>query len=64
MNAWLQPENGHADVFFATSVQTERDGHYTNFEGTVSGFQACFRKPAHVVDAQAVFEALASGGDR
>lgn len=64
LNSWLAPENGHADVFFATSVQTERDGHYTNFEGTVSGFQACFRKPAHVVDAQAVFEALASGGDR
>jgi NADH-quinone oxidoreductase subunit G len=59
LNAWLQPENGHADVFFAISTMTERSGHYTNFEGVVSAFEACFARPAGVADAQALFAALA-----
>jgi NADH-quinone oxidoreductase subunit G len=59
LNAWLAPENGHADVFFATSIQTERAGHYTNFEGVVSRFEPCFAKKPSVVDAEALFEALA-----
>jgi NADH-quinone oxidoreductase subunit G len=59
LNAWLQPENGHADVFFPVSIQTERTGHYTNFEGVVSGFERCFAKKPAVVDAEAVFAALA-----
>jgi NADH-quinone oxidoreductase subunit G len=58
LNAWLAPENGHADVFFATSAQTERRGHYTNFEGTVSPFEPCFRKAPAVVDAEALFASL------
>ena len=60
LNAWLQPENGHADVFFPISVQTERSGHYTNFQGTVSAFEPCFAKEPGVVDAEAVFAALAA----
>ncbi len=60
LNAWLQPENGHADVFFPTSIQTERGGHYTNFQGTVSAFAPCFAKKPGVVDAEAVFAALAA----
>jgi NADH-quinone oxidoreductase subunit G len=64
LNSWLAPENGHADVFIPTSIQTERDGHYTNFEGTVSAFSACFAKAPAVAHAQAVFEALAAGGNR
>jgi NADH-quinone oxidoreductase subunit G len=65
LNAWLQPENGHADVFFPLSVQTERSGHYTNFQGVVSAFQPCFAKRPGVVDAEAVFAALAAlPGDR
>jgi NADH-quinone oxidoreductase subunit G len=59
LNAWLQPENGHADVFLPISVQTERSGHYTNCQGTVSDFQACFAKPPGVVDAEDLFAALA-----
>ena len=59
LNSYLQPENGHADVFLPISVQTERSGHYTNFQGVVSAFEACFAKPAGVADAQALFEALA-----
>ena len=59
LNSWLQPENGHAEVFLPISVMTERCGHYTNFEGVVSAFEACFAKPAGVADAQALFSALA-----
>ena len=60
LNAYLQPENGHADVFIPVSTQTERRGHYTNFEGTVSPFEPCFAKPASVVDAEALFAAIAA----
>ena len=61
LNAYLQPENGHADVFLPISVQTERAGHYTNFQGVVSAFQACFAKQAGVADAETLFPALAGG---
>jgi NADH-quinone oxidoreductase subunit G len=61
LNAYLQPENGHADVFLPISVQTERSGHYTNFQGAVSAFQACFAKQAGVADAETLFPALAGG---
>ncbi len=59
LNSWLQPENGHADVFLPISVMTERSGTYTNFAGVISPFEACFAKAAGVLDAQAVFTALA-----
>jgi NADH-quinone oxidoreductase subunit G len=59
LNAYLQPENGHADVFIPVSIQTERRGHYTNFEGVVSAFEPCFAKKSTVADAEALFEALA-----
>ncbi len=60
LNSWLQPENGHADVFLPVSVQTERAGHYTNFEGKVSAFEPCFTKRPGVSDAEALFKALAA----
>jgi NADH-quinone oxidoreductase subunit G len=59
LNSWLQPENGHADVFLPMSVMTERAGHYTNFAGTVSAFEACFARPPGVFDAEALFAQLA-----
>ncbi len=59
LNAYLAPENGHADVFIPVSVQTERAGHYTNFAGITSAFEACFAKPDGVVDAEPLFAALA-----
>ncbi len=59
LNAYLQPENGHADVFIPVSIQTERAGHYTNFAGVVSGFERCFAKKPTVADAQNLFAALA-----
>jgi NADH-quinone oxidoreductase subunit G len=60
LNSYLQPENGHADVFIPISVQTERRGHYTNFEGVVSAFEPCFAKKASVADAEALFVAIAA----
>ncbi|HYL19900.1 MAG TPA: 2Fe-2S iron-sulfur cluster-binding protein [Burkholderiales bacterium] len=59
LNAYLQPENGHADVFIPISVQTERHGHYTNFQGHTSEFQPCFPRPEGVSDAESLFKALA-----
>ncbi len=59
VNAYLAPENGHADVFFPVSIQTERHGHYTNFEGVVSAFEPCFPKRPGVADAETLFAALA-----
>ncbi len=61
LNSYLQPENGHADVFLPISIQTERAGHYTNFAGVVSGFERCFEKKPAVADAQELFTALAVG---
>ena len=64
LNAYLQPENGHADAFIPISIQTERSGHYTNFEGTVSAFAACFPKPPSVADAEPLFAELAPPAGR
>jgi NADH-quinone oxidoreductase subunit G len=63
LNSYLQPENGHADVFIPISIQTERSGHYTNFKGEVSAFEACFPKKVSVADAEALFAALAVGAE-
>jgi NADH-quinone oxidoreductase subunit G len=60
LSAYLAPENGHADVFVPISIQTERAGHYTNFRGVVSAFDACFEKPAGVAHAEWLFAALAA----
>ena len=59
LNSWQDADNARADVFFPTSVMTERSGHYTNVAGLAGAFTACFDKPAGVVDASALFEALA-----
>jgi len=59
LDAWRHPAQARADVFLPISVQTERSGHYTNFAGVVSRFEACFDKPATVADAEALFAALA-----
>jgi NADH-quinone oxidoreductase subunit G len=63
LNSYLQPENGHADVFVPISIQTERRGHYTNFEGVVSAFEPCLAKPASIADAEALFAAIAATED-
>ena len=58
LNAYPQPANALADVFIPLSIQTERSGHYTNFEGVVSAFSACFPKPPTVADAEVLFGAI------
>ena len=60
LNAFEHAGNAGADVFIPISIQTERGGHYTNFEGTVSAFEPCFRKSASVADAATLFAALAT----
>ncbi len=60
LNSYLAPENGHADVFLPISIQTERGGHYTNFEGKVSRFEACFAKKPTVAHADEIFARLAA----
>ena len=60
LNAYAQPENLEVDVFIPLSIQTERSGHYTNFEGVVSAFKPCFPKSASVADAATLFAALAA----
>ncbi len=52
--------HARADVLLPVSTQLERDGHYTNFEGVVSAFEACFPRPAGVADAEALFAQLAA----
>jgi len=57
--SYASADASSADVFIPISIQTERAGHYTNLEGTVSGFQRCFDAPADVADAEALFPLLA-----
>jgi NADH-quinone oxidoreductase subunit G len=48
-----------ADVFLPISIQTERDGHYTNAQGVVTAFSSCFAPKGDVVHAEGLFQALA-----
>ena len=63
LDAYAQPENEHADVFIPISIQTERRGHYTNFQGVVSAFEPCFPKKTSVADAETLFAAMAAVGE-
>jgi NADH-quinone oxidoreductase subunit G len=60
LNAYLAPENGYADVFVPISIQTERAGHYTNFEGHTSRFERCVARKPGVAHAEDVFTRLAA----
>jgi NADH-quinone oxidoreductase subunit G len=60
LDAWLAPENGHADVFVPISIQTERSGHYTNFAGVTSRFERLFAQKATVAHAEEFFARLAA----
>jgi NADH-quinone oxidoreductase subunit G len=62
LGSWLLPENGHAEVFIPLSIQTERRGHYTNFEGLVSAFEPSHARPDGVIDAETLFPLLAAPG--
>ncbi|MDQ6611398.1 MAG: 2Fe-2S iron-sulfur cluster-binding protein [Gemmatimonadota bacterium] len=58
LNSYAQPINDSAHVFIPISIQTERNGHYTNFQGTVTPFEQCFPKFKNVADADALFASL------
>ncbi len=58
LTSYVLPENARADVLIPISVQTERNGHYTNFQGVVTGFERCFAKAPGVADAQMLFESI------
>jgi NADH-quinone oxidoreductase subunit G len=60
LDSYANEDNARADVFIPISVQTERNGHYTNFQGVVSEFQQCFQKAGGVAHAEALFEAVLS----
>jgi NADH-quinone oxidoreductase subunit G len=60
LNAYLAPENGHADVFVPISIQTERGGHYTNFDGHTGSFERLFAPKPTVAHAEDVFAKLAT----
>jgi NADH-quinone oxidoreductase subunit G len=62
LNAFLAPENGHADVFLPISIQTERNGSYTNFAGVTGRFERCFAAAADVLHAETLFPALVGHG--
>ena len=62
LDAYAQPAHEHADVFIPVSIQTERRGHYTNFQGVVSAFEPCFPKKASVADAETLFAAMVPAG--
>ena len=61
--AYAGPDNARADVFIPLSIQTERRGHYTNFQGVVSAFEPCYAKAPAVADAEALFGLLAPRGE-
>ena len=60
LGSYLVPENGHADVFVPISIQTERAGSYTNFDGVVSRFEPIVRKADGVAHAAQLFARLAA----
>jgi NADH-quinone oxidoreductase subunit G len=59
LDGYAQPHNTSAHVFIPLSIQTERSGHYTNFEGTVTRFEACFEPKVPVAHAADLFVRLA-----
>ena len=58
LDAYAHPDNALADLFIPISIQTERHGHYTNFEGTVTPFVACFPAKPTIAHAEALFTSV------
>jgi NADH-quinone oxidoreductase subunit G len=61
LEAYAADCHGSADVFIPISIQTERNGHYTNFAGTVTPFTACFAPAPTVAHAEQLFGMLSAG---
>jgi NADH-quinone oxidoreductase subunit G len=60
LDSYAHPDLSSADVFLPISVMTERDGHFTNFDGVVSPFTAAFAAKATVAHAATLFAQLAA----
>jgi NADH-quinone oxidoreductase subunit G len=58
LNGYDHASNSKADVFIPISIQTERSGHYTNFAGVVTAFEACFPMKPSIAHAEQLFAAL------
>lgn len=58
LDAYDHPDNARADLFIPISIQTERNGHYTNFDGVVTAFNACFPLKPTIVHAESLFGAV------
>jgi NADH-quinone oxidoreductase subunit G len=54
------PSERPAAVVLPVSNTYERQGTFTNFEGTLNAFEPLFEKPAHAQHAADVFRSLAS----
>ena len=63
LGSYHQEDNRLADVFIPISIQTERNGHYTNFEGLVSPFTACFPVKPTVMHAETLFATIRAALD-
>jgi NADH-quinone oxidoreductase subunit G len=60
LDSYAKAQNATADVFIPISIQTERNGHYTNFAGVVTPFEACFQPVPTIAHAADLFAALAA----
>ena len=59
LGSYATDASARANVFVPVSIQTERAGSYTNFEGRVARFDACFERLPGTVDAADAFAAIA-----
>ncbi|HEY0931811.1 MAG TPA: 2Fe-2S iron-sulfur cluster-binding protein [Gemmatimonas sp.] len=64
LDSYASDDNATARVFLPISVQTERAGHYTNFEGKISAFAQSFSAAPTVSDAEVLFGMLVSAEAR
>ncbi|MBL0939477.1 MAG: (2Fe-2S)-binding protein [Gemmatimonadaceae bacterium] len=58
LGSYAQDAAARSDVFVPISIQTERSGHYTNVNGVITAFAACFAPKGSVVHAADVFAAI------
>ena len=58
LDGFAHAHNAQADVFIPISIQTERDGHYTNVAGVVTAFSACFPVKPGIAHAATLFAEL------
>jgi NADH-quinone oxidoreductase subunit G len=58
LDGFAHADHAQADVFIPISIQTERDGHYTNVAGVVTAFAACFPVKPGIAHAAALFAEL------